>query len=74
MTCDKCNGTMIQAVRSRVLAYRGHSETVEMPGLYCRDCAESTHTGTDMEVSDLAIKRLKAKMENQVLPKSASAI
>lgn len=72
--CHECAGTMVRDIRPRVLAYRGHSETVELPGLYCDCCSESTHTGADMEVSDRAIRRLKAKAENLLLPEQVRAV
>ena len=40
--------------------YRGHSETVSLPGWYC-SCGESLHSKAEMKVADAALKRLKAK-------------
>ena len=72
--CHECEGTMIRAVRPRTLTYKGQSETVEMPGWYCENCSESIHSGADMDVSDRAIRRLKAKAENLLLPEQVRAV
>ncbi len=65
---------MTRDIRPRVLTYKGQSEAVEMPGWYCEGCFESTHSGTDMEVSDRAIRRLKASAENLLLPEQVRAV
>ena len=72
--CHECDGQMTRDVRPRTLTYKGLSETVEMPGWYCDSCQESIHSGTDMDVSDRAIRRLKARAENLLLPGQVKAI
>lgn len=72
--CPECGSAMLRDVRPRVLTYKGNSKTVEMPGWYCEGCPESIHSGADMEVSDHAIRRLKAKAENLLLPEQVRAV
>jgi HTH-type transcriptional regulator / antitoxin MqsA len=55
---------MVRDVRPMKLTYRGESITVDMPGWYCRDSDESVHIGNDMEVSDRALRILKARAEH----------
>jgi HTH-type transcriptional regulator/antitoxin MqsA len=52
---------MRRAVRPLSLTYKGETITVDMPGWYCDESAESIHTGDDMKVSDRALTRLKAR-------------
>lgn len=59
---------MVRDTRPMELTYKGESETVQMPGWYCRDSDESIHTGEDMKVSDAAIKSLKVKAEKLLPP------
>ena len=59
---------MVRDVRPMEIEYKGQSETVQMPGWYCRDSAESIHTGEDMKVSDAALKSLRMKVERLLSP------
>ena len=53
--------------------YKGHSETVSLPGWYC-SCGESLHSKTEMKVTDAALKRLKAKEKGVFPPETIRAI
>jgi HTH-type transcriptional regulator/antitoxin MqsA len=65
---------MYRAVRSMVIAYRGVSATIDMPGWYNDASDESIHTGEDMKVSDRALNRLKSQTEGLPLPEEIKRI
>ena len=53
--------------------YKGHSETVSLPGWYC-SCGESLHSKTEMKITDAALRRLKAKDKGVFSPETIRAI
>jgi HTH-type transcriptional regulator / antitoxin MqsA len=57
-----------RAVRPMTLSYKGQSVTFDMPGWYCDQSDESTHTGEDMKVSDRMLNLLKARVEGLLEP------
>ena len=54
---------MHRGVRPLDLTYKGMTVTMDMPGWYCSASGKSIHTGADMQVSDRALNRLKARAE-----------
>lgn len=54
---------LTRGVRKVKITFEGHSEIVDLPGWYPRGGSsdDGLHTGKDMEVSDAALRRLKAK-------------
>ena len=77
MTSPKCPKTglpMVRGTQPLSITYKGHSLTINMPGWYCEQSGESIHTGDDMAVSDLALNRLKAKVEGLLLPEEVKRI
>ncbi len=65
---------MRRGVRPMTLEYKGAHTIVDMPGWYCDTSDESVHTGDDMKVSDRALNRLKAAIENLPLPEEIKRI
>ena len=59
--CPKTGDRMHRGVRPVTFTFKDQSETVDMPGWYCRKCAEGIHTGKDMKESDRALARMKAR-------------
>ena len=53
--------------------YKGHSETVSLPGWYC-SCGESLHSKAEMQITDAALRRLKAKEKGVFPPETIRAI
>ena len=53
--------------------YKGHSETVPLPGWYC-SCGEGLHSKAEMKVTDAALKRLKAKEKGVFSPETIRLI
>ncbi len=51
---------MHRGPRPMTLTFRGRSVAIEMPGWYGDESGESLHVGADMDVSDRALRRLKA--------------
>ena len=77
MTNPKCPKTGLPMSRGNMpltITYKGHSATINMPGWYCEQSGESIHTGEDMAASDLALNRLKAKVEGLLLPEDVKRI
>ena len=72
--CPESGHEMRRGVKSLTLTYKGHSETFDMPGWHCDECGEGIHTGKDMEVSDRALHRAKAKVEGLLAPEAIRRI
>ena len=65
--CSETGAMLRRGLRPLVLEYKGASLTIEMPGWYAEGSDEGTHSGEDMKVSDRALNRLKAEID-QLLP------
>ena len=52
-----------RGMRPFVVAYKGKSVTVELPGYYPENGDEGIHIGDDMAVIDLALRTLKEEIE-----------
>lgn len=52
-----------RGVRPFVVAYKGRSITVELPGYYSENDDEGIHVGDDMAVTDAALRVLKEEIE-----------
>jgi YgiT-type zinc finger domain-containing protein len=61
--CPSCGAQMLRDIRDMTLEHQGLSDTIGMPGWYCDGCGEGVHSGEDMAVSDAALERLKAKLQ-----------
>ena len=72
--CPETGAPMHRGVRPMILAYKGESITVAMPGWYCDQSKESIHTGDDMKVSDRALNRLKARVDGLPEPEEIRRI
>lgn len=59
--CPKTGDRMHRGVRPVTFTFKDQSETVDMPGWYCKKCGEGIHTGKDMKESDRALARMKAR-------------
>lgn len=57
--CPKTGASMHRGKGPMKIVYKGKSVLVDMPGWYCDASGESIHDGSDMEVSDRALKALK---------------
>ena len=66
--CPETGAPLHRDVRPLNIAYKGGSLTVEMPGWYGDQTAESVHTAEDMKVSDRALNHLKARVEGLLEP------
>jgi HTH-type transcriptional regulator/antitoxin MqsA len=65
---------MYRDVRPITIKYKGHQVEIQMPGWYCDESDESIHTGEDLKVSDRALNRLKAEVENLLVPETVRRI
>ena len=69
--CPKTGDRMHRGVQPVTITYKDQSETVDMPGWYCKKCGEGIHTGEDMKESDRALARMKAKHSGLPAPEDA---
>jgi len=67
---------LTRGVRRVRIAFEGLSETVDLPGWYPRGGSsdDGLHTGKDMEASDAALRRLKAKAFGILSPTEIKAV
>lgn len=67
---------LTRGVRKVKITFEGQSETVALPGWYPRGGSsdDGLHTGKDMEVSDAALGRLKAKALGAMSPAEVRAV
>jgi HTH-type transcriptional regulator/antitoxin MqsA len=61
--CPETSLPMVRDTRPMTISYKGASATIAMPGWYCDQSGESIHTGSDMRVSDAALRELKNKVD-----------
>ena len=66
--CPETGAPMHRDVRPLDLSYKGRSLTIDMPGWYSDQSAESIHTAADMKVSDRGLNCLKARAESLLEP------
>jgi len=72
--CPETGAPMHRNARPMTLTYKDRSITFEMPGWYCTESEESTHTGEDMKVSDRMLNLLKARVEGLLEPEQIRSI
>lgn len=73
-TCPETGSVMHRDVRPMTIMYKGQQVEIQMPGWYCDESDESIHTGEDLKVSDRALNRLKAEVENLLVPETVRRI
>jgi HTH-type transcriptional regulator / antitoxin MqsA len=65
---------LVRDVRPMEISYKGLSITVDMPGWYGEDPDDSVHEGTDLAVSDTALKQLKIEADKLLAPADVKRI
>ncbi|MDZ4738391.1 MAG: type II toxin-antitoxin system MqsA family antitoxin [Alphaproteobacteria bacterium] len=67
---------LTRGVRKVKITFEGQSETVALPGWYPRggSSEDGLHAGKDMDVSDAALSRLKAKALGALTPSEVRAV
>ncbi|MCE2892398.1 MAG: type II toxin-antitoxin system MqsA family antitoxin [Aquidulcibacter sp.] len=73
-TCPETGSVMYRDIRPMTIKYKGRQVEIQMPGWYCDESDESIHTGDDMKISDRALNRLKAEVENLLVPETVRRI
>ncbi len=63
--CPETGEEMTRGVRPVTFSYKGHSETVNMPGWYTADGKHGIYNSEDTKVSDAALLRMKAKVKEE---------
>ena len=59
--CPNDGLPMYREKRPLTLTYKGKSITFDMPGWYCHKCGEGIHSGSDMQISDQMLNKLKSE-------------
>jgi HTH-type transcriptional regulator / antitoxin MqsA len=72
--CPETGTPMRRDTRPMTLTYKDQSITFDMPGWYCAESEESTHTGEDMKTSDRMLNLLKARVEGLLEPEQIRRI
>lgn len=72
--CPKTGDRMHRGVQPVTITYKDQSETLNMPGWYCKKCGEGIHTGSDMRESDRALARMKARHAGLPAPEDVRRI
>ena len=68
MTAPETGEILTRSVRSFVVAYKGVSLTVELPGYYPAGEGDGIHVGKDMAVVDVALRTLKEQVDGTPSP------
>ena len=68
MISPETGETLHRGVRPFVVAYKGKSLTVELPGYYPENGDDGVHVGDDMVVTDAALRALKEDVEGIPTP------
>lgn len=63
--CPETGEEMTRGVYPLTLTYKGHSETVNMPGWFTADRKHGLHNSDDMKTSNAVLLRLKAKTKEE---------
>lgn len=70
MTSPETGAVLRRGVRPFVVAYKGKSISVELPGYYSETGDEAVHVGADMAVTDAALRMLKEEIEGIPSPET----
>ncbi|WP_296710316.1 type II toxin-antitoxin system MqsA family antitoxin [Rhodoblastus sp.] len=68
MASPETGETLTRGVRPFVVAYKGETITVDLPGYYPVGEGDGVHVGKDMGVVDEALRALKEKLEGVPSP------
>lgn len=68
MRAPESGEMLTRGVRPFVVAYKGETITVDLPGYYPCGAGEAVHVGNDMKVVDEALRALKEKLEGMPSP------
>lgn len=72
--CPITGKVLHRGERPLTLTYKGKSLTMIMPGWYSDESPEGVHESDDLKVSDRGLNRLKAEVENLLLPEEIRRI
>ena len=68
MVCPDTGATLRRGVRPFTVAYKGQSETVDLPGFYPDGEGDGVLVGDDMAPADAALRRLKERVDGLPSP------
>jgi HTH-type transcriptional regulator / antitoxin MqsA len=72
--CPETGAPMHRGNRLTTIRYREQSTSFEMPGWYCDQSMQSSHTSQDLKVSDRMLHRLKARAHGLLEPEAIRRI
>jgi HTH-type transcriptional regulator / antitoxin MqsA len=70
MMSPETGETLTRGVRPFMVAYKGESVVVDLPGYYPAGDGEGVHIGEDMAVVDQSLRRLKEKADGVPSPET----
>lgn len=62
-TCPMCGNNTTHETRSRTIAYKEHTTTINQPAAYCDECNEAFLSHDDSRVTEKAIADFKCEVE-----------
>ena len=68
MTSPETGELLTRGVRPFTVSYKGHSETVDLPGYYPDGEGDGVHVGDDMAAADVALRVLKERVDGVPSP------
>lgn len=69
------NGELLhRGVRPFLVTYKSKSVTVQLPGYYSEASDEGVHVGSDMSVTDAALRQLKEELEGIPSPSTIKRV
>ncbi len=74
MTAPENGEVLTRGVRPFVVAYKGETVTVDLPGYYSAGEGDGVHVGRDMSVVDEALRALKEKIEGVPSPATIRSV
>ncbi len=74
MTAPETGEVLTRGVRPFVVAYKGETVTVDLPGYYPAGEGDGVHVGKDMSVVDETLRALKEKIEGVPSPATIRSV
>ncbi|UHC20021.1 type II toxin-antitoxin system MqsA family antitoxin (plasmid) [Methylobacterium currus] len=70
MASPETGALLRRGIRTFVVAYKGRTRTVDLPGYYSEGDGEGVHVGKDMAAADAALRALKEEAEGLPSPET----
>jgi HTH-type transcriptional regulator / antitoxin MqsA len=74
MRCPECDGKMVHRVGLDTVTYKAHSQSIELPGFWCKHCGEAVLEGEALARKEMAYFELRARVEQVLGPREVATI